>query len=282
MNNYLYYRITLLLFGFSILTVFFASCSKEETYDDIAQCIEYDGKEDTYVQKEEYKEGIFINTYCALGASTASMQWQKDVAEAVSEDYKSYSIPGCRWAYAPNSSNNVSVMADELASLLKDKNENGYYPDLITIMCGINDASGGFLGNCSDADPIYNGNISVDQWLSSSEYKPLRESVYGSIVFMMENLKINFPKSCILIMTTQQINNSNFDANKLIWINRIIKSVAKSYSIPVIDVFNDSGINFSNIGVFLDDTRLHPNVEGEKLLQNYVEKQVRLKYTSYK
>lgn len=272
MNKHVYICILLLLA--------LISCSKEntDTRDEEKLCEQANSSNRVSpVQKKEYKQGIIMERYCALGASTASMQWQKNVATAVAKEYRCYAIPGARWTTV--SQNTGNIMSDQLKNLLKDKDKTGYYPDLITIMCGLNDATGCNIGSCIDTYRIDKiADINITEWNSDSKYIQLRKSVYGSMRYIIECLKKHFPQSCIIIMTPQQTNNNNYKTDLILKINRIIKIVAKKNNIITVDVYNECGINATNAQLYLDEHQLHPNKEGEKLLKTYVENQIRLKY----
>lgn len=277
MNKYLYRKIYIF---FLFLTLI--SCSKEvvDTTEEERLCEQKSSSNKSsasYAQSSNYQSGIIMDKYCALGASTASMQWQKNVATALSKEYRCYAVPGARWTIV--SQNTEYIVSNQLKKLLKDKDETGYYPDLITIMCGLNDATGCETGSCIDAYRIDKiADINITEWNSYSNYIPLRKSVYGSMRYIIESLQKHFPQSCIIIMTPQQTNNNNYKKNIILRINQIIKSIARKNNIGLIDVYNECGINATNTQLYLDEKQLHPNEEGEKLLKKYVENQIRLKY----
>ena len=89
-----------------------------------------------------------MDAYCALGASTASMDWQRKVGLALARDYRCYALGGTRWIHTEDSVADLTadasgggdnrVMANQLLRLLEDKEKSGYSPDMITVLCGLN------------------------------------------------------------------------------------------------------------------------------------------------
>ena len=73
-----------------ILGLFFLSASCERSMD------------------QSNKTDSLLLNYCSLGASTASMSWQEKVALSLAKNYKTFSIPGSRWAHTDLSSYDLS------------------------------------------------------------------------------------------------------------------------------------------------------------------------------
>jgi len=262
----------------TLFVLLFISCTKKEHY--------------TFSQAE--LSGKIMEKYCALGASTASLTWQAEVAKNIALEYKCYAIGSTRWShtklsaldYSNNASDNIAnkVMTNELARLLKDKNDTGYYPNLIAIMCGLNDAAASSdisitLGNYEDAMAFDMSNIAIEDWFGKEKYKGMRETVYGSTRFVLENLIRNFPKSMIIILTPQQCNNGNYNYKNVLEVNNALQKIAERYSVQMIDIFKESGITDAGglISQYIGDG-IHPNAEGEKLLTNFLIKRLRYIY----
>ena len=239
-------------------------------------------------------DSIIVDKYCALGASTASMAWQANVASNIARSYKCYAIGGGRWAHTTlsvfdttsNASNNAqnNVMTNQLARLLKDRNEKGYYPDLITIMCGLNDAANGpsVIGNL-DSAMVYNlANVTPQQWFTDSKFKLQPKTVYGSCRYVVETLIRNFPDSRIVIFTNQQCNNNSYNYLNALTLNNALKNIANLYSLSIVDIFNESGITIQGgiVSPYLGADQLHPNEAGGKLLTAFVTKRLRYLYFS--
>lgn len=241
---------------------------------------------------EDYNQKLVINNYCALGASTACMEWQKQVSRNFSSKYRCYAVPGTRWIhnslttidYSANGSNKTEnyVMSNQILRLLKDKTDSTYYPNLITIMCGLNDSAYGpsIIGNYDETFSIDMANITAEEWFTNTKYKKIRETVFGSARYVIENIKRNFPNSIILLLTTQQCNNGSYIYNNILAVNEAVVKIAKRYSIPIVDVFNESGITDAGglISQYLKNDGIHPNSEGEKLLANFLTNKIKLIY----
>lgn len=264
-----------LLWGFLMLLMF--ACEKEP---------------DTTIIQQINQESILMDYYAALGASTASMNWQLEVAKNVSKNYQKYALGGTRWSHtslstldlSANASENPNnkVMANQLARLLRDKRENGYNPNLITIMCGLNDAASGtgIIGNYEETMALNMATITIEDWFTNIQYKKLRETVYGSTRFVVEQLIRHFPKSQIIIMTPQQVNNGTYNYQNTVAVNTALEKIANRYSVVVIDVFKESGITDAGglINQYLLADGLHPNADGEKLLTNFLTQRLRYLY----
>jgi lysophospholipase L1-like esterase len=237
-------------------------------------------------------QDILMEKYCALGASTASMNWQAEVAKSIASNYKCYAIGGARWShtdltlidYSKNASDNTynKVISNELARLIKDNKETGYYPDLITIMCGLNDAASGIgiLGNYEETFAVDMSKITIEDWFTNAKYKKIRETVYGSARFVIENIVRNFPKSQLIILSPQQCNNGSYNYENILATNLVVEKIANRYAVPVIDIFKESGITDAGglITQYLREDGVHPNAAGEKLLTNLLIKRLRYLY----
>lgn len=253
-----------------ILGLFFLSASCERSMD------------------QSNKTDFLLLNYCSLGASTASMSWQEKVALSLAKNYKTFSIPGSRWAHTDLSSYDLSddgsknannlLMTNQLARLLKEKAENKYEPDIITVFCGLNDAANGsrVLGNYNES-LSYNLNVTPEEWFSNIEYKKIRNTVYGSSRFVIGSLVRNFPNSKIIILTNQQCNNNTYNNYNTSLVNEALISAANYYKLNVIDIFNESGIVVKDgaPSPYLGADQLHPNALGEELLYNFVSQKIK-------
>lgn len=262
----------------TFLFLIITSCEKEDVIN---------------VFQSSNNDGIIMENYCALGASVASMGWQAKVAEELSINYKNLAIGGTRWSHfnatsfdlSPNASDNPynKVMANQLARLLKEKNETGYKPDIITILCGLNDAASGpsIIGNFEETMLLDISKTSINEWFTDTSYKKYRESVFGSTRFVIEQLIRHFPKSQIIIITPFQVNNGGgYNYNNVFAVNSALERLAKRYSIAIIDLFNESGITDAGglTSQYLKPDGVHPNAAGEILLANFVSKRIRYLY----
>lgn len=266
-NNYFFKN----QFWFFLMLMFLFSCSNSE---------------DIVIINPENKP-VRVSNYCAMGASTASMSWQAKVAEKFADNYKSFAIGGTRWAHtnlsvldlSDNASANYNnfLMTNQLARLLKYKEETGYNPEIITIMCGLNDAANGqrVIGDMKKALSYNLSNTTPEQWYEN-RYVSINSTVYGSLIFVTSSLIKNFPNSKIVILTLQQCNNGSYNNANVSLVNEALINVAEYYKLDVIDVYNKSGIIITDNekSPFLGDDQLHPNELGQVLLTNFVSKEM--------
>lgn len=226
--------------------------------------------------------------YYALGASTASMPWQNKVAAQFAKEYKSFANGGATWTHSNSSVYDLSddasgrwqnkVMTNQLARLLKYCVDTGKSPDIITIMCSLNDAAyGPILGDFDSALNADLGNVTPEEWFLDSKYKNLNKTVYGTSVFVIGSLRRNFPKAKIILLTGQQCNNGAYNNKNVNLVNEALIKVASHYKLKTIDIFNNSGIvvTDSQKSPYLSDDQIHPNKLGEQLLTDFVTKELK-------
>lgn len=235
-----------------------------------------------------------MDAYCALGASTASMDWQRKVGLALARDYRCYALGGTRWIHTEDSVADLTadasgggdnrVMANQLLRLLEDKEKSGYSPDMITVLCGLNDAAYStvrpVLGSYEQAFAADISGVTPRQWFDDPAYKELRGTVYGSLRFFLQTLIREFPYANIVVITPQQVDNGTYTYERIEPVCQALREVARRYSVPVIDMFWESGV--SDMGglneLFVQPDRIHPNARGEYLLYIYLEKRLRQMY----
>ena len=234
-----------------------------------------------------------MDTYCAMGASTASMDWQRKVGQSLARDYRSYALGGTRWIHTGDSTADLTadasgggdnrVMTNQLLRLLEDK-KTGYSPDMITVLCGLNDAAYStlrpVLGSYEEAFGLDLTGVTPRQWFTDPAYKELRETVYGSSRFFLQTLIREFPYANIVVITPQQVNNGTYTYERIDPVCQALREVCRRYSVPVIDMFWESGVSDME-GLnerFVQPDRIHPNAQGEYLLYVYLEKRLRQMY----
>ena len=252
----------------------------------------YRETEDKKEESSEYTMPI-MDTYCALGASTASMDWQRKVGQSLARDYRCYALGGTRWIHTGDSAADLTadasgggdnrVMTNQLLRLLEDK-KTGYSPDMITVLCGLNDAAYStlrpVLGSYEEAFATDLSGVTPQQWFDDPAYKELRETVYGSLRFFLQTLIREFPYANIVVITPQQVNNGTYTYERIEPICRALREVCRRYSVPVIDMFWESGVSdMGNLNeLYVGSDRIHPNAQGEYLLYVYLEKRLRQMY----
>lgn len=128
--------------------------------------------------------------------------------------------------------------------------------DLITVFGGTNDyGSNKVLGTIKD---------DKDQ-----------DTFYGNLKNVIEKINTNKPKKATVVFFTplkrgvfknQPVYpNPNLNGYKLDDYVNAEKKVCKLYSIPVIDLFHNSGLEVDNLSKYTVDN-LHPNDEGHKMI----------------
>lgn len=109
-----------------------------------------------------------------------------------------------------------------------------------------------------------------------------RNEFTGAYQHLLEDIVNTNNNIRIILMTPLQRNNSGYDIYytnsagcKLIDYVERIKEIGKLYSVPVIDMYSNSGLNLLNLSTFTLDG-LHPNNDGYSMLVNYLTEQIKL------
>ena len=235
---------------------------------------------------ERHEEDFSSFGYCVLGASTASMPWQKNVAEALSLPYRNYAVGGTRWTHESktmfdesNITLNVNVanrvMTNLLAKLFIDNEKTGYYPKIISLQCGLNDAA------YSSIYPIFDkpstsiesyGEISLLSWFEEEAYYEQRNSLYGSSLFIINKLKLKFPASKIVLILPQQAYNGSYTNERIQAVNTVLSDVANECGVYLIDAYNDSNLimNKDFHSPYIQEDGIHLNAEGEIFFSKFI------------
>lgn len=132
--------------------------------------------------------------------------------------------------------------------------------DILTIMGGTNDwVSRIDIGNLDDET---------------------RDTFIGGYKYMIEKIMTRIPKARIILMTPPfgyyntgvGTGETNGVGKNLIEYINAVKSVAEYYKLPVINMYQDLGVNKFNKDNFLivEDVQVHPNVEGGKRIAGLV------------
>jgi lysophospholipase L1-like esterase len=132
--------------------------------------------------------------------------------------------------------------------------------DIYTIMLGINhckDIADNLLGTMDDFD----NNTGIN-------------TLYGAWRVCLDYIYSTNPKAKIFICTEHQFGAAEtYDGNKspegYDAVQNVSYIIAKKMHIPVIDLYNESGINSMNLSQFTYDN-CHPNDEGYKLIGNII------------
>lgn len=125
--------------------------------------------------------------------------------------------------------------------------------DLVTIFTGTNDFR-------------YNKRLGNVQVVGSSGFD--ENTFTGSYQLLIEHILSSNPKIDLVLITPPQRVHDGYDVNftnkvgsKLIYYVNTIKVLGQMYSIPVLDLYSESGITKETMDVFTRDG-LHPNETG--------------------
>ena len=94
------------------------------------------------------------------------------------------------------------------------------------------------------------------------------ETLYGSLYLLYNGLKEKYPSATIVFATPLQRAEEGGN-NFMRGVARIIKDYCDTNNIPVIDLYNESGITIENSSTYLMDG-VHPNDEGYTLVANAI------------
>lgn len=157
----------------------------------------------------------------------------------------------------PNGSGTVTTVANTI------NNYNNY--DLVIIAGGTND---------------FKLNVPLGEILNVNSNNYDRNTFTGAYQHLIENIIKTKSTIRLILMTPLQRNNSGYDiyytnsANcKLSDYCQRIKELGQLYSLPVIDMYSNSGMNLINLFDYTLDG-LHPNNTGYELLTDYLAHQL--------
>lgn len=199
--------------------------------------------------------------------------------------------------------NDNNVLSTQVYSLLDYKKRNSdYNPDIVTLMFGTNNISTVFPSS-NDISTVMSDwdSLIFDYVLNDDDYKLIdtgtteglaqynrlkefRKKGYGAYRWAIETILTNFPNTMIYIM--QPLQNANGRGRNIFDYYSHVKKVAEFYSLPLINTAFESGISyFANMRkdkgwdknwYTYDGT--HPDVNGQKLIGNYVSKFIQTHY----
>lgn len=136
-------------------------------------------------------------------------------------------------------------------------------PDIIVVYIGINDYRGGVtLGTFDGVDSIYNA--------STKTYTGNLTEFADAYATMVHKMQKAYPEADIYLCTLDQYNT------ELVSWNAVIKQIANAFDCNVVDFYNKTPINSSNLATYMVDGYLHPNATGMnemyKVLKQSLEK----------
>lgn len=134
--------------------------------------------------------------------------------------------------------------------------------DLITIFIGTNDFR-------------YHKPLGKIESINSNTLND--KTFIGAYQLLLNKIKSSNPDAKIILITPLQrvddgfdIHHFNEENNQLIDYVNAIKKVANLYSLPVIDLYAESGITSDNIDIYTRDG-LHPNEKGYEIISKKIE-----------
>lgn len=148
------------------------------------------------------------------------------------------------------------------ATNLHNDNEN-IEPDIIVVYLGINDYySVDGLGTYSSMDEIYNS--------ATKEYIADTKLFAPAYATMLHKVVNRYKTADVYCMNLIPIGATK-ETEKLSLYNDVISSVASDLNCNLVDIFNESGINVSNISTYTIDGT-HPTADGHYLLSECLKK----------
>lgn len=240
-----------------------------------------------YVDRSFFSEH-FAKQYCNMGASTSGMDWHRLAVLDIDSFWYSQNQGGATWRCFSDSNLNLNksttagthdnVMMNQVAQLIKKKEDGGYIPDNITIMCGLTDSwTPDTIGSLQEALELDMTGMTCENWFDEIENHPERWTTANNIMACLRILSTNFPDTSIMLATVQDCAlNSGYPSENIINVNELIKSMADILAIQHIDLFTCgiSGIlGTANKDVYTKDG-VHPNDAGIVVLRNYMKKQL--------
>lgn len=147
--------------------------------------------------------------------------------------------------------NGATIIGDGENNMISQSNAVAETCELCTIMGGTNDSS-----------KVSSGNIGAIGTKDTSTF-------LGSYQTIIENLLSKNPKMRIMIMKPPRRYDIE-DISYLKTISDCIDQLHEHYGIPIIDVFNNLGMNEFNYSSYLNDDKLHFNTDGANALSTLV------------
>lgn len=136
-------------------------------------------------------------------------------------------------------------------------------PNIIVVNIGINDRNS-TLGEFTDLSSIYNSD--------SGEYIADLNIFANAYATMVHKIITRYNKSQVYLCT-----QLNYGLDCVIKMNSIISDIADYFNCILVDFYNDTGINSSNLDLYTSDN-LHPNKLGFDLMTNILKSSIKDNY----
>ena len=150
------------------------------------------------------------------------------------------------------------------AQNLHNDNKN-IKPDIIVVYIGINDYRAGVtLGSFESESDIYDS--------STRSYTGDLSKFADAYATMVHKMKKAYPEADIYLC-----NLVNYNEALKAW-NTVIKNIAKEFDCNLVDFYNGTGINASNVGSYTIGDKLHPNKLGMTKMYSCIKKSLQNNY----
>lgn len=157
----------------------------------------------------------------------------------------------------------TEVRAGYYSRCLNLHSNKGEEPDLIAVYMGKNDylqsETPGAL-NENRADLITKEQDGTFSYLEPTTFAEAYEIMIDKILKRYTCANV----FCFTIMPCGRIKNQKLMED----LNSVIRSVAKKYNLPLVDLYKDSGLTWDNTEVYLAKDLIHPNLDGADLITN--------------
>ena len=144
----------------------------------------------------------------------------------------------------------------------------GTNPDLVALWMGINDAYAGTAAGTYSEDLI--NTLITDNGDSYTYATPTNftESYIITIHKIITTYK-NVKLFCFTFLPTNYVSRETIEQY-----NEVVRTVANHYNVEIVDLYSDSGINWSNYTEYYNDEKeLHPNPIGmDKITETFINK----------
>lgn len=287
-----------------------ASTSRQDLTFASAAFVIVKPEEDTHIRKD-----IVNKKYANMSSSTftsamnpsqfASKRWHKELIEDLGMEYSDYGMGGTRYRCYASTKFSLDyqksdqtlyptvdrVMLNQVAKICTDAANGGYYPDMITSCCVLNDCynAADLINKIGTAEEAFAQTLpDIDLSTAATierDFTAFYESTDPDIVafkgkscncmrLVYELLSRRFPKAQIIIWSCQQVTNSTMNQDAITHFNEEQKKIAKKLAIQYVDLNAECGINQITASTFLRDDGLHPNIDGQTVYYNYVKEKL--------
>ena len=273
--------------------------------------------EECFIALEEMKRKDLVDKkYANMSSSTftsalnpspfTSKKWHKECVEDMGMIYADYGMGGtCYRCYSStqfsldyqNSDQTLypttdRVMLNQVAKICTDAANNGYYPDIISSCCVLNDcynSTSDLINKIGTADEAFSITMPTFDLSTAStierdftaffnstdtEIVSIRNKSCNCMRLVLELLSRRFPKTQMIIWSCQQVTSSSINQEAVTLWNQEQKKITQRLAIKYVDLNAECGINQITASTFLNSDGLHPNIDGQIVYYNYVKEKL--------